>query len=83
LQIYNRDAFGYIDYIWITALVWTILFMKILISPELLYGYNLFVAIIQKENIEQLEIANVWTVNSKKEIYNAQDIILKKQFDIT
>jgi len=57
--------------------------MKILISPELLYGYNLFVAIIQKENIEQLEIANVWTVNSKKEIYNAQDIILKKQFDIT
>ncbi|MGO4819676.1 helix-turn-helix domain-containing protein [Flavobacterium sp. W22_SRS_FP1] len=80
-QIFNEDPFIDIDYIWVPALVWTILFIKILISPELLYGYNLFIDIIKKDNIEQLELANVWIINSKKEIYNPQNIKLKKQID--
>jgi len=80
-QIFNEDPFIDIVYIWVPALVWTILFIKILISPELLYGYNLFIDIIKKDNIDQLEIANVWIINSKKEIYNTQNITLKKQVD--
>lgn len=81
LQIFNKDSFGDMNFIWIPAVVWSILFINILISPELLYGYNLFVDLIKKENIEQLEIVNVWTIKSKKEINNTHSIKLKKRID--
>jgi AraC-like DNA-binding protein len=47
------------DYLWITALVWIGIFIKIILSPEILYGYNLLNKTIDAA-AERLALRNVW-----------------------
>lgn len=63
--------------IWITAIIWIIILVKILISPEILYGYS-FLQRKEKENKNYISPRIVyWTPVSKVKIINIQDIQLR------
>ena len=50
------------DYIWIPAIAWIIVFVKIILTPEVLYGYNLLNKMIDDAD-ENLVLNNIWNLN--------------------
>lgn len=68
-QSFNFGA----SYLWISALLWLILFFKIIISPEILYGYTFLTAKI--DETQQLDHNSMafWINDSKVKITNTQD----------
>jgi AraC-like DNA-binding protein len=67
-----------IKYLWVTALVWIILFVIILSNPEILYGYSYLKAKSNKTNSD-LKNNNYWNIKSKVKIKNNQDLLLKEK----
>ena len=65
---------------WITALIWMFIFIKIMISPEILYGYSVFNDKIKKNKISNLKSPN-WNLESKIELENLQDKKLKEKIN--
>lgn len=51
-------------YLWITALVWIVIFVKIILTPEILYGYNLLNKTIDAAR-ERLALSSVWNFDGK------------------
>ena len=83
LQLFaNNYLITYHGYIWISAASWLIVFLKILISPRILYGYESLNNIVKEEKISRFEFEQIWNIPSKKEIKNLQDIKLKTLIDI-
>ena len=81
LFIENRDE-GIISGmygIWITSIIWIVIFIKILTSPEILYGYS-FLHKKSKENKNYIT-TNIshWKVVSKVKITNVQDMQLSEK----
>lgn len=65
-------------YLWITALVWIVLFMIILSHPEILYGYYKFQ--VKPSNVKPNSYnKNYWNKISKFKITNNQEIQLKEK----
>ncbi|KAB1155591.1 helix-turn-helix domain-containing protein [Flavobacterium luteum] len=52
------------NYLWITALVWMVIFVKIILSPEILYGYNVLNKTIDAAT-ERLALSSVWNLESR------------------
>ena len=83
LLIENRDE-GFISGlhgIWVTSIIWVFIFIKILTSPEILYGYS-FLHKKSKEN-ENYITTNIshWKVVSKVKITNVQDLQLSDKIN--
>ena len=70
----NNNNYAYAtSYQWIPSLFWLILYFKIIISPEILYGYNYLNAKINEhKKINNATIA-FWTSYPITEINNIQD----------
>lgn len=51
-------------YLWITALIWVAIFVKIILTPEILYGYNLLNKTIDAAT-ERLVLSSVWNLQGK------------------
>jgi len=66
---------------WISALVWLIVLFKILVTPELLYGYDVLRKKNDENRNENLVLNSIWDVNSKIQIKNAQHLILKEKIE--
>ncbi|MCF8429307.1 MAG: AraC family transcriptional regulator, partial [Bacteroidia bacterium] len=67
-----------LKYLWVTALVWIILFIIILSNPAILYGYSYLKAESTKTNSD-LKNNNYWNIKSKVKIKNNQDLLLKEK----
>lgn len=65
---------------WITALIWMFIFIKIMISPEILYGYSVFNDKIKKNKISNLKSPN-WNLEPEIELENLQDKKLKEKIN--
>lgn len=65
-------------YLWVTALVWIVLFMIIISNPQILYGYSYLQAESAKTNSD-LKSTNYWNIQSKIKINNNQDQLLKEK----
>lgn len=64
---------------WISALIWLLILCKILVSPEILYGYDVLHKKINKNRSDNLLLNSIWNINPKIEINNAQDLQLKEK----
>jgi hypothetical protein len=47
------------DYLWIPSLVWMVVFVTLILTPEILYGYNFLNKTID-EAAEKVVLKNVW-----------------------
>jgi AraC-like DNA-binding protein len=52
----DRDHF-----LWITSLIWISIFVKIILTPEILYGYNVLNKTIDADR-ERLALSSVWNI---------------------
>ena len=71
--VVNKTAIFSQHYLWISALIWIGIFVKIILTPEILYGYNLLNKTIDAA-VEKLALKSVWhfegtlsTVTSEKD----------------
>jgi AraC-like DNA-binding protein len=69
------------NYLWISALIWLVLLIKILISPEILYGYNALHKKMDENRTENLNLNSIWDINPKIKINNTQHLQLKEKVD--
>jgi len=49
--------------LWLGALIWMSLFVKLMITPEILYGFNIFDKIIEKSDIQNLSLSEIWSAD--------------------
>jgi AraC-like DNA-binding protein len=61
------------NYLWISSIVWMSLFLKLILSPEILYGYNFLNKTIKTE-AKELFLNNVWLIEG-----NAIPIIIGRE----
>lgn len=61
--IVNKTAIFSQNYLWISALIWIGIFSKIILTPEILYGYNLLNKTIDATK-ERLALKSVWHFES-------------------
>jgi AraC-like DNA-binding protein len=61
--IFKDPIFSY-NYLWISSLVWMCVFVKLILTPEVIYGYNFLNKSIKTED-KDLFIKNVWQIEAK------------------
>lgn len=81
ILILNDKTFWYYNhyYLWIGALLWITLFIKIVTAPDLLYGYNLLQGKIKGYDKNIITFDNLWKKEASKIVLNVQDAILKER----
>lgn len=81
IEIYqNSDVNGF-SYLWISAIVWLVVLVKILITPEILYGYDALNFKIKEINDSSLILKGVWKLTNTTKLDNNQHVILKEKID--
>lgn len=72
-EINNQNySFG-ASFLWITAILWLSIYFKIIISPEILYGYTFLNSKINENKKSDKPILSFWTTKTIIEIINIQD----------
>lgn len=66
------------DYLWISAIGWMVIYVKMLIYPEILYGYDIFQKKINDYKRSAIVFNHIWIENSKQ-VVNIQDAALKEK----
>lgn len=63
------------------AIVWIFTFFKVLISPEILYGYTIYSDATNEINSPNTALDTDWNIEFNKESRNSQDRKLKEKID--
>lgn len=74
----TNNSYGQ-NYQWISAILLDFIFIKILCSPKILYGYNSIYKYIKKHKDSNFILSDFWILSPKNPITNTQDIILKEK----
>jgi len=69
------------NFLWLGALIWIVMYIKILYSPEFLYGHDVFQNKIKEYKRHAIIFDNIWVLNTVKEITNIQDTALKEKME--
>jgi AraC-like DNA-binding protein len=75
-------TFWYINqnkFLWVGALIWVVMYVKILYSPDFLYGYEVFQNKIKEYKKNNIIFDNIWIMDSSKPLTNIQDTVLKEK----
>lgn len=78
----NNDVFWFKNknhFLWLAALTWIGMYLKMLQSPEIIYGYHEFQKKIKEYKKHTIVFDNIWITNNPKEITNVQDGILEEK----
>jgi AraC-like DNA-binding protein len=80
----HNDHVWYINtnnYLWIAAIIWVIMYVKMISSPEFLFGYEVFQNKIKEYKKHNIIFDNIWKKKSNIEIVNVQDSILQDKIE--
>jgi AraC-like DNA-binding protein len=78
----NNDNYNYgSSYLWISSILWLIIYFKIITSPEILYGYNFLNQKITEQKKADKATISLWTDKSISTIINIQDTQLKEKIE--
>lgn len=70
----NNLSFNFgVSYLWVSAIFWLLLYFKIIVSPEILYGYTFLNAKINELKKSENQTTAFWIKNPKIIITNIQD----------
>lgn len=81
IELYREESIKGHSYQWISAVIWLIILFKILISPEILYGYNVLHKKINENKSTNLILRDIWIIASNTTVNNSQHLILKEKID--
>jgi AraC-like DNA-binding protein len=77
---YNQNMKGY-NYQWISAFIWLLILIKILISPEILYGYNALNKKLNENKNTNLVLKTIWIIPNTTKSNNIQHEALKEKIE--
>ncbi len=77
---YNQSMKGY-NYQWISAFIWLLILIKILISPEILYGYNALNKKLNENKNTNLVLKMIWITSNTTKSNNIQHEALKEKIE--
>jgi AraC-like DNA-binding protein len=80
--IFNNIQFWHLsknNFLLIDAVVWIFLYFKILLTPELLYGYEIFQNKLNDYNKQKMSFDNIWIMDDSVPVTNIQDTVLKEK----
>ncbi|WP_197056092.1 AraC family transcriptional regulator [Flavobacterium sp. AED] len=77
---YNQSMKGF-NYQWISSCIWLLILIKILITPEILYGYNALNKKINENKKTDLVLNEIWKIAPNISLNNSQHSILKEKID--
>ncbi|MFC3336203.1 helix-turn-helix domain-containing protein [Flavobacterium palustre] len=81
LKSYNDEHIKGLSYQWISSLIWLFILIKILISPEILYGYDMLSQKINENRNNDLILNTLWNTSPNIDLNNSQHLILKEKID--
>ena len=76
----HRYTYGQ-NYQWISAILLDFIYIKILSSPQILYGYNALYKKIKKHRDSNFILRDLWIINPTEPITNSQDLILQEKIE--
>jgi AraC-like DNA-binding protein len=65
----------------VPVLLWLTVFIKILITPEILYGWEFFNKTVTEDKISNLLISKIWNLELKSNLTSTQDKLLRPQLE--
>ncbi len=69
------------NYQWISAILLDFIYIKILSSPKILYGYNALYKKIKKHRDSNFILRDLWIITPTEPITNSQDLILQEKIE--
>lgn len=66
---------------WISAVIWSIIVIKMLVTPEILYGYNIMHQKLKENRSSNLILNEIWNINPIVAINNSQHLTLKEKME--
>jgi len=81
LKLVSSSSIGSVSFDWIGALLWLIILIKMIFSPEILFGIATLNKKIDETRNENLVLNTIWNIKSKMQINNLQHLKLKKIID--
>ena len=81
LEVSHNGIMRGLSYQWVASLIWIFILIKILISPEILYGYTLLNEKIQENRNSKLVFNEIWKTQPITEIKNSQHLVLKEKIN--
>ena len=69
------------DFLYLGAMMWIVVYIKLLTSPEFLFGYDVFQDKINKHKIDFIVFDNQWNKSISIDITNKKDLVLKEIID--
>lgn len=76
----NNYAYGH-SYIWISAIAWLIIFLRILIFPEILYGHTYLLYQVKSEKLSETLVSSFWKIDAITKVTNTQDLQLQQKIN--
>lgn len=80
-EYHNKTNMRGFSFQWISGIIWFLVLFKILVSPEILYGYTMIHKKIDKNRNENLALNHIWDINPKVEINNLKHIQLRSKIE--
>jgi len=81
LKSINDEHIKGLSYQWISSLLWLFILIKILISPEILYGYDMLYQKINENRNNDLVLSELWNTSPHIDLNNSQHLVLKEKID--
>ncbi|WP_418264673.1 helix-turn-helix domain-containing protein [Flavobacterium faecale] len=69
------------NYLWITAVFSCVLFFKVLLTPEILFGYQLLNDKLIEQRTAEIVFGEFWIFSKEINVSNIQDLKLKEKID--
>lgn len=77
LEVSNNEYTYGRSFLWMSGIVWLSIFLRILVFPEILYGYTYLLKKLEEEKKSNVAINTFWNNNSNFKISNVQDLQLQ------
>jgi AraC-like DNA-binding protein len=81
MEIYYNASIKGVSYQWISCFIWSLILIKILTSPEILYGYDTLYKKINENRTTDLVLNEIWKTAPSIDLNNVQHLTLKEKID--
>lgn len=81
IEIYQNETIRGLSYQWVSSIIWIAILIKILVTPEILYGYQLLNEKLKENRNSNLTYSEIWKSHATIEINNVQHLALKDKIN--
>lgn len=81
LKTFHDEHIKGLSHQWVSCLIWLFILLKILISPEILYGYDVLYQKINENRNTDLVLNELWNTSPNSTLNNSQHLVLKEKIE--